>query len=79
MSTTTYDQLVDIIAALHDAPPDVIHPAATFTELDVDSLTLVEISMRVERALGVAVDDSELRPDLTLAATAELIDAKRAH
>ncbi|WP_329388638.1 acyl carrier protein [Streptomyces sp. NBC_01716] len=75
--STTYDQLVAIIAKLHDAPHDRIHPGATFAELDVDSLTLVEISMRVERDLGVTVEDSELRPDLTLDATAKLIDTKR--
>ncbi|WP_406124728.1 acyl carrier protein [Streptomyces canus] len=30
-------------------------------ELDVDSLTLVEISIRIERDLGVHIDDNELQ------------------
>ncbi|MBV9023633.1 MAG: acyl carrier protein [Streptomycetaceae bacterium] len=76
--STTYDQLVEILAKLHDAPPDRISPDTTFAELDIDSLTMVEISIRIERDLGVTVDDNELQPDLTLGGTAELIDAKQA-
>ncbi|TVL91405.1 acyl carrier protein [Streptomyces sp. LX-29] len=78
MTTTTYDQLVSILTTLHDAPADRINPEATYAELDVDSLTMVEISLRVERNLGVTVEDNELHEDLTLGATAELIDQKLA-
>ncbi|MFF2517982.1 acyl carrier protein [Streptomyces sp. NPDC058086] len=76
--STTYDQLVEILARLHGAPADRISPEATFAELDVDSLTMVEISIRIERDLGVAVGDDELRPDLTLGELAGLVDARRA-
>ncbi|WP_277441819.1 phosphopantetheine-binding protein [Streptomyces sp. SPB162] len=74
--STTYEQLVAIIAKLHDADPDLVRPEATFAELDVDSLTMVEISMRLERDLGIEVADNELRGDLTLEETVGLIDAK---
>lgn len=76
--STTYDQLVEIITKLHDAPRDRISPDVTFAQLDVDSLTMVEISMRIERELGVHIDDNELEEDLTLSATTELVDAKLA-
>ena len=76
--STTYDQLVAILAKLHDAPADRISPDVTFAGLDVDSLTMVEISMRIERDLGVTVGDNELQEDLTLDATARLIDSKLA-
>ncbi|MFH0515659.1 acyl carrier protein [Streptomyces sp. M41] len=75
--STTYERLVDILGRLHDTPADQIRPDATFGELDVDSLTMVEISIRIERDLGVIVPDSELQPDLTLAATVELIEARQ--
>ncbi|MFF8732438.1 acyl carrier protein [Streptomyces sp. NPDC015171] len=77
MSTTTYDQLTAILAKVHDAPADRLTPEATYAELDVDSLTMVEISIRIERDLGVPVHDSELPPTLTLGGTAALIDAKK--
>jgi len=72
----TYDQLVSIVTHLHDAPTDRISPDSTFAQLDVDSLTLVEISIRIERDLGVHIDDNELQEDLTLAETTKLIDSK---
>ncbi|MFI9649454.1 acyl carrier protein [Streptomyces sp. NPDC052040] len=75
--STTYERLVEILGRLHDTPADLVRPEATFAELDVDSLTMVEIGIRIERDLGVVVADSELRTGLTLAATAELIDAKQ--
>jgi acyl carrier protein len=70
--------LVEILARLHDTPADRISPEATFAELDVDSLTMVEISIRIERDLGVAVGDDELRLDLTLGDIAGLVDTRRA-
>lgn len=76
--STTYDQLVEIVTKLHDAPRDRISPDVTFAQLDVDSLTMVEISMRIERELGVHVADNELQEDLTLGATTKLIDSKLA-
>lgn len=74
--STTYEQLVAIIAKLHDADPELVRPEASFAELDVDSLTMVEISMRLERDLGIEVADNELRGDLTLDEAVRLIDAK---
>jgi acyl carrier protein len=76
--STTYDHMVEIVMKLHDAPRDRISPDVTFAQLDVDSLTMVEISMRIERELGVHIDDNELQEDLTLGATTELIDSKLA-
>ncbi|MEU2335036.1 acyl carrier protein [Streptomyces sp. NPDC006654] len=74
--STTYDRLVEIVTQLHDAPRDRISPDVTFAQLDVDSLTLVEISLRIERDLGVHIDDKELQEDLSLAATTKLIESK---
>ncbi|MCI0383776.1 acyl carrier protein [Streptomyces sp. CNQ085] len=76
--STTYDQLVEIVTKLHDAPRDRTSPDVTFAQLDIDSLTMVEISMRIERDLGVHIDDNELQEDLTLGATTKLIDSKLA-
>ncbi|NNN31490.1 acyl carrier protein [Streptomyces sp. S3(2020)] len=75
--TTTYEQLVALLTKLHHAPADRIRPGATLGELDVDSLTTVEISMRIERDLGVVVGDDELAPDLTLGDIAGLIDSRQ--
>ncbi|MEU3963059.1 MULTISPECIES: acyl carrier protein [Streptomyces] len=76
--SATYDRLIALLTKLHEAPPEDTTPDATYAELDVDSLTLVEIVMHVERELGVTIEDSELHPDLSLGATAKLIDERLA-
>ncbi|MEU7208897.1 MULTISPECIES: acyl carrier protein [Streptomyces] len=74
---TTYEQIVGVILRLHDVPADQVRPEATLGALDVDSLTTVEISIRIERDLGVVVGDDELQPDLTLGRLADLVDSRR--
>ena len=76
--TSTYEELVGILTRLHDTPAALIRSEATLGALDVDSLTTVEISIRIERDLGVTVGDDELQPGLTLGEIAALIDARRA-
>lgn len=77
MSDTTYDQLVTIVEDLHDAPSEALSPDASFADLGVDSLTMVEIALRVERTLGIDVADNELTEDLSLEQAAKVIEAKR--
>ncbi|WP_416483684.1 beta-ketoacyl-ACP synthase 3 [Streptomyces sp. CL12] len=74
---TTYDRLVAVIVGLHDIPTALIRPDATLGALDVDSLTTVEISIRIARDLGVTVGDDELEPGRTLAEIAGLVDSRR--
>ncbi|MEU5844941.1 acyl carrier protein [Saccharopolyspora shandongensis] len=78
MSSTTYDQLIAILQEIHDSPADELVPGATYTDLGIDSLTFVELSLRLERDLGITIGDDELSEELTLKATASLIDSKRA-
>ncbi|MFK4098785.1 acyl carrier protein [Streptomyces sp. NPDC019531] len=75
--TTTFEQIVEIIARLHDLPADVTRPETTLGALDIDSLTTVEISIRIERDLGVTVGDDELQPDVPLGRIADLVDSRR--
>lgn len=77
MSTTHYYALVEILRRLHGTEPARVTPESTLTDLDVDSLTLVELSMRVERELGVVIEDRELDAEQTLRQVAELIAARR--
>ncbi|MEU3410699.1 MULTISPECIES: acyl carrier protein [unclassified Streptomyces] len=74
---TTYEQIADVVISLHDVPADLIRPEATLGALDVDSLTTVEIGIRIERDLGVTVGDDELDPGLTLGQIAALVDSRR--
>ncbi|MEU5208923.1 acyl carrier protein [Streptomyces sp. NPDC020742] len=56
----------------HDLRPD-----ATFEELDVDSLALLEFALVMGERLGVSSKDAELRPTMTLAEAAAYVQALR--
>ncbi|MGW0561922.1 acyl carrier protein [Streptomyces sp. NPDC003016] len=51
-------------------PADLVRPDATFAELDLDSLALVELALIVEEQTGARLTD-ELGADSTLATAAE--------
>ncbi|WP_399083219.1 acyl carrier protein [Streptomyces sp. BBFR2] len=78
LNDATFRRLVAVVLDNHDAPAEQLTPEATYLDLGVDSLTLVELSLRIERALGVEMGLDELTEDLTLAQTAHLIDTKLA-
>ncbi|WP_310722881.1 acyl carrier protein [Streptomyces sp. N2A] len=50
-----------------------LRPDATFEELDVDSLALLEFALVMGERLGVT-GETELRPGMTLAEAAALVD-----
>lgn len=73
----TYERLVSLLKRLHEAPEAQVRPEATYVDLEVDSLTMVEISLWVEREWGIVLDTNDLSEEQTLAATVALIDSKR--
>ena len=78
MNNTSYDRLVAILQDVHGVTPEDTTPETTYHDLGVDSLTVVELTLQLQRELGIALEDDELTDDLTLAQTASLIDAKLA-
>lgn len=56
---------------------DEIDVDTTFESLDIDSLVLVELSVVLERRFGVEIPEGELTSDMTIAAAAAQVDAKR--
>ncbi|MFD8542281.1 acyl carrier protein [Streptomyces sp. NPDC059649] len=65
-----------ICTALHETfgiDTDELRPDATFEELDVDSLALLEFALVMGERLGVT-RETELRPGMTLAEAAALVD-----
>ncbi|GAB7035575.1 acyl carrier protein [Streptomyces sp. NPDC021749] len=65
-----------ICTALHETfgiDPAELRPDATFEELDVDSLALLEFALVMGERLGVT-GETELRPGMTLAEATALVD-----
>ena len=73
---STFETLQDILVTNFGVEADTVTPDTTFTELELDSLDLVELSMAVEDRLGVGIEDDEVEKIASVRDAAELIDTK---
>ncbi|WP_063759088.1 acyl carrier protein [Streptomyces globisporus] len=71
--TTAYQTITDCLINDFEVPADRVTPGATLDQLDLDSLSLVELSLIVEERLSLAATD--IRQDITLAELAELAES----
>lgn len=62
--TTTYEWLADVLTEHLGVPEDVIEPRATFTDLELDSLSLFELGVIIEDQLGVRLEAEDFKPPL---------------
>lgn len=73
-----YDRVKDLLTDKFGVPEDSIRPEATFEDLDLDSLDLVEFALAAEEELGVPISDEEAAELETLADTVKLLESKGA-
>ncbi len=70
---TPYAFLAEVLSEKYDVARDAISPEATWTELGLDSLTVVELLFDVEDEFGIEVPDERANFE-TLAEAAALVD-----
>jgi len=73
---STYATLQSILVENFGVSADDVNPETTFSELELDSLDLVELSMAVEDRLGVGIADDEVEQIASVGDAVTLIDAK---
>lgn len=78
MSITLQQHLATILAGRFGVPAEDIEPGATFDELAVDSLIIVELALILRKELGVTLDDWELTPDMNIEEAANLLAQRTA-
>ncbi|HVM15836.1 MAG TPA: acyl carrier protein [Egibacteraceae bacterium] len=76
--TAVYDRVKGLLTEKFGVPEDDIKPEATFEDLDLDSLDLVEFAMATEEELGVGITDEEAEDLETLQDTVKLLESKGA-
>ncbi|MGK5631866.1 acyl carrier protein [Streptomyces sp. URMC 123] len=69
-----YDKLAELLVTRFAVDPDLIGPDATFAELEMDSLFLVELLLVIQSEFGVEIGEDATAPGDTLAHAAELIE-----
>ncbi|KIF75391.1 hypothetical protein QR77_18770 [Streptomyces sp. 150FB] len=72
----TYQRLVELLTSTFGLDAGSITPASTFSELELDSLALVELSIAAQEEFDVPIEDSELGLESTVGQAAETISGK---
>lgn len=76
--TAVYDKVKELLVDKFGVDEDDISPEATFDDLDLDSLDLVEFALAAEEELGVRISDEEAEQLDTLEDTVKLLEEKGA-
>jgi acyl carrier protein len=72
------NKVTELLVSRFGVPADEIGADVCFTDLDLDSLALVEFTLVVAQEFGIAISEDEVSPDDTVAAVVRLIDGKKA-
>jgi acyl carrier protein len=72
------EQVTALLVTSFGVSAEEIRPDATFAELDVDSLALVEFALLVHKELGVPLDEDEISGTHTVRDVVALIEGKKA-
>ena len=76
--SAVYDRVVELLTDKFGVPAEDISRQATFEDLDLDSLDLVEFALAAEEELGVRISDEEAAELETLDDTVKLLESKGA-
>jgi acyl carrier protein len=75
---TVFERLAALLTARFGVTAEELRPDATFDELDLDSLALVEFAMVAEREFGVPFGEDDVTPRATVGQAVRLIGDKLA-
>lgn len=76
--SAVYDKVKTLLVDKFGVEEDEISMEATFEDLDLDSLDLVEFALAAEEELGVRITDEEAEQLETLGETVKLLEEKGA-
>lgn len=73
---SAFTRLSGILTAYFGVEESEVRPDATFAELDLDSLAIVEFALVAEKEFGVPIGEDEVSPNASLADALALLGAK---
>jgi acyl carrier protein len=76
--SAVYEKVKLLLVDKFGVEEDEVDPTATFEDLDLDSLDLVEFALAAEEELGVRITDEEAEQLETLGETVKLLEEKGA-
>jgi acyl carrier protein len=78
MSSAVYDKVKELLVEKFGVAEEEVSRDATFSDLDLDSLDLVEFALAAEEEMGVRISDEEAEQLDTLDDTVKLLEEKGA-
>lgn len=73
---STLDRLCGILTGYFGVEADEVRPDATFAELDLDSLAIVEFALVAEKEFGIRIGEDEVTPHATVTDALLMLGAK---
>lgn len=73
------DKLTGLLISQLGIPAAKVAPTSSYADLALDSLALIELTMMLNKELGVDLEDDALQGETTIAETVELINAQGVH
>ncbi|MFD7712780.1 acyl carrier protein [Streptomyces sp. NPDC059785] len=73
-----FEQLKEILVGKLHVPADTITPDATPGDIELDSLAVVELSLVLDKELGIRISDDELAEARTVGDIAGLMASREA-
>jgi acyl carrier protein len=58
--TDTFDAVVELLSARFDIAPENVTMTATFDDIDLDSLSQIELGTAIKKKFGVEISDDDL-------------------
>jgi acyl carrier protein len=74
--STVYTRTKDLLVDKFGIPGEDVRPEATFGELDLDSLDLVEFALAAEEEFGVRISDEEAEQFETLGDAVTMVESR---
>ncbi|MET9882659.1 acyl carrier protein [Streptomyces sp. NPDC006430] len=75
MDNSIVSRVVTVLAEL-DVSTENVTPDTTFEAMEIDSLLLEELALRLQKSFGVEIEMGELVPEQTVAEAAAVLAAK---
>ncbi|KMO97754.1 acyl carrier protein [Streptomyces roseus] len=75
MDVSIVSRMVVVLGEL-DVPTADVTPDTTFEAMEIDSLLLEELALRLQKTFGVEIEMGELVPEQTVAEAAAVIASK---
>ena len=74
----TFESVVELLGARFDIEPELVTPTATFDDIDLDSLSQIELGTAIKKKFAVEISDDELAEMSTIGEVVAALEEKLA-